>query len=65
MAVLLQFNVSDSWTVAQLEENTQIKPEFLIQVSQNLIKSKLLICDEDENEVNMNSTVSLNLQFKK
>lgn len=32
MAVLLQFNVADTWTVAQLEENTQIKQDFLIQV---------------------------------
>lgn len=65
MAVLLQFNVSDSWTIAQLEENTQIKPDFLIQVTQILLKAKLLTCDEDENDINLNSTVNLNLGFKK
>lgn len=65
MAVLLQFNVSDSWTIAQLEENTQIKSDFLIQVTQILLKAKLLTCEEDENDVNVNSTVSLNLGFKK
>lgn len=63
MAVLLQFNVSDSWTIAQLEENTQIKNELLVQVTQILLKAKLLTCD-DENDLNANSTVSLNLGFK-
>lgn len=65
MAVLLQFNVSDCWTIAQLEENTQIKTDFLIQVTQILLKAKLLTCEEDENDINMNSTVNLNLGFKK
>ncbi|XP_076268949.1 cullin 1 isoform X3 [Rhynchophorus ferrugineus] len=64
MAVLLQFNVADSWTVAQLEENTQIKQDFLIQVIQILLKAKLLVCDEEENDVNVNSTVSINLGYK-
>lgn len=65
MAILLQFNVSDSWTIAQLEENTQIKTDFLIQVMQILLKAKLLTCDEDENDISLNSTVNLNLGFKK
>ncbi|KAL1488059.1 hypothetical protein ABEB36_015427 [Hypothenemus hampei] len=64
MAVLLQFNVADSWTVAQLEENTQIKPDFLIQVIQILLKAKLLNCKDDESDVTINSLVYLNLGFK-
>ncbi|XP_072391679.1 cullin-1 isoform X1 [Diabrotica undecimpunctata] len=64
MAVLLQYNVADSWTIAQLEENTQIKNDFLIQVVQILLKAKLLNCDDDENELGLNSMVCLNLGFK-
>lgn len=65
MAVLLQFNVSDTWTIAQLEENTQIKTDFLIQVLQILLKAKLLTCDDDENDLSPNSVISLHLGFKK
>ncbi len=32
MAVLLQYNDSDHWTMAQLAESTQIKKDILIQV---------------------------------
>lgn len=65
MAVLLQYNVADSWTIAQLEENTQIKNDFLIQVIQILLKAKLLNCEDDENDLTLNSTVTLNLGYKK
>lgn len=64
MAVLLQYNVADSWTIAQLEENTQIKNDFLIQVIQILLKAKLLNCEDDENDLTLNSTVTLNLGYK-
>ncbi|ERL90945.1 cullin-1 [Dendroctonus ponderosae] len=64
MAVLLQFNVADSWTVAQLEENTQIKQDFLVQVIQILLKAKLLVCDEEDNDISGNSNVSLNQGYK-
>lgn len=65
MAVLLQFNVSKSWTIAQLEENTQIKTDFLIQVIQILLKAKLITCEDDENDLSPSSTVNLYLHFKK
>ncbi|XP_019877830.1 cullin-1 [Aethina tumida] len=64
MAVLLQFNVSKSWTIAQLEENTQIKTDFLIQVIQILLKAKLITCEDDENDLSPSSTVNLYLHFK-
>lgn len=65
MAVLLQFNVSTSWTVAQLQENTQIKPDFLVQVLQILLKAKLLTSDDDESDLQNNSVVTLFTGYKK
>lgn len=64
MAVLLQFNDSDSWTMQQLEELTQIKTDFLVQVLQILLKTKLLQCDDDENNLQPNSNVSLFSGYK-
>lgn len=64
MAILLQYNVADSWTVAQLSENTQIKLDFLMQVLQILLKAKLLSCEEDENELRAESVISLYLGYK-
>ncbi|KAK9884019.1 hypothetical protein WA026_004954 [Henosepilachna vigintioctopunctata] len=64
MAVLLQFNVADSWSISQLEENTQIKSDFLIQVIQILLKAKLITCDDDENDLSPSSIVNLFLGYK-
>lgn len=36
MAVLLQYNVATLWTIQQLHESTQIKMDFLLQVSYNI-----------------------------
>lgn len=65
MAVLLQYNVAESWTVAQLTEHTQIKMDYLIQVLQILLKAKLLTSEDDENELNSNSIISLFTAYKK
>jgi cullin 1 len=65
MAVLLQYNASESWTVQQLHELTQIKVDFLVQVLQILLKAKLLQSDDDENELHANSTIALFTGYKK
>ncbi|KAL1132773.1 hypothetical protein AAG570_010725 [Ranatra chinensis] len=65
MAVLLQYNTSESWSVAQLAESTQIKPDFLHQVLQILLKAKLLHTDdEDESELQPSSVLALYLAYK-
>lgn len=64
MAVLLQFNTGDCFTLSQLHETTQIKMDILIQVVQILLKSKLLQSDDDENDLRPSSEVSLFLNYK-
>ncbi|XP_073972145.1 cullin 1 isoform X4 [Rhodnius prolixus] len=65
MAVLLQYNSSESWTVAQLAESTQIKLDFLHQVLQILLKAKLLHTDEDdEADLQPHSTLALYTGYK-
>ncbi|KAK6635897.1 Cullin-1 [Polyplax serrata] len=64
MAILLQYNVATSWTIQQLEESTQLKPDFLIQVVQILLKTKLLETEDDENQLQPTSTLTLSENFK-
>src|SRR5690625_2227204 len=47
MAVLLQYNTTDTLTVQQLFVTTQIKMEMLVEVLQILLKAKLLIVVND------------------
>lgn len=64
MAVLLQYNTSDSFTLQQMQEGTQIKLDFLIQVVQILLKSKLLVCEDDENDLQPSSQIDLFVGYK-
>lgn len=65
MAILLQYNIAESWSVAQLAENTQIKMDYLIQVLQILLKAKLLVSEDDENDLAPSSVINLYVGYKK
>lgn len=84
MAVLLQYNVSTSWTATQLSDATGIKMDLLLQVisaeqvwieffiylhfkqvAQILLKSKLLSSEDDENDLQQTSQLSLFVGYKK
>ncbi|XP_052715029.1 cullin-1-like [Crassostrea angulata] len=64
MAVLLQFNTVKRLTMQQLEESTQLKSETLLQVLQILLKVKLLVCDDDENDLRPSSSLELFFGYK-
>ena len=69
MAVLLQYNESDKWSIAQLIDSTQIKRDILMQVIQILLKSKLLVTDAssldgDDNNYPDSTLISLFRGYK-
>jgi len=70
MVVLLLFNKSLSWTVEQIQDETQIKSELLIQILCSLLQSKILLCaeineDSKEIDIRMNYTIKLANDFKR
>ena len=73
MAVLLQYNSAETFSIQQLFDNTQIKMDILVQVIQILLKAKLFITDdispetaEDEaiKKLTPNTMISLFKQYK-
>lgn len=64
MAVLLLYNAADTFTVQQLSDSTQIKMDMLVQVLQILLKSKLLVSPDDENDLTARSQLSLFFGYK-
>lgn len=64
MAVLLQYNSGLSWTLTQLQELTQLKAEFTLQVVQILLKAKLLLSADDETNLQPGSVIELNTGYK-
>lgn len=62
IAVLLQFNQADSFTVSQLAENTQLDLDVLKQVLALLIKARILTdnahkesCDDDKDQTSVDT----------
>jgi len=66
MGVLLMYNNGDSYTVEQIQEQTQLKMDILIQLLGILLKVKLLICDstEEGNDLEPSSIIKVNLSYK-
>ncbi len=75
MIVLLLFNKVLTWTVERIQDETQIKLELLLQVLLGLMKSKLLVCpdinedefDEDikDTDIRTNFAIRLATDFKR
>ena len=64
MIILLLFNKSLNWTVERMQDETQIKSELLIQILFSLLKNKILVCTEinedfKEIDIHMNHTIRL------
>jgi hypothetical protein len=60
MMVLLLFNESTEWTVEKIQNKTGLNLELLLATFYHLIKSKILISDDNEN-----STLRLREDFRK
>ncbi|XP_065839119.1 cullin-1-like [Oscarella lobularis] len=62
MNVLLQYNSGDVFSVEQLESATQLKQELLVQVVSTLLRSKLMVCEDET--VSRTSLIRLFLGYR-
>jgi cullin 1 len=72
MAILGLFNKSLIWTVEQIQDETQIQNEILVQILCGLLKIKLLTCEDinmdgeiKESDIQSNYHIKLSENFKK
>lgn len=70
MVVLLLFNDKLIRTVEEIQNNTSIEDEYLIQVLGGLLKNKILISEEmnedfQENDIKKDTKIQLNEKFKR
>jgi cullin 1 len=72
MVVLLLFNKVFTWTVEQIQDETQIKSELLIQILFGLLKTKVLVCtnineneDFKETDIKTNYSIQLSMDFRR
>lgn len=75
MVALLLFNKQPNWTVEQMQDETQIKADLFLQVLCGLLKSKVIICSEinddeideelKESDIKMNYTIQIAEDFKR
>lgn len=65
MTILLLFNNSSEWTVENIHDQTQIKMDLLLQILGVLLRSKILIRDQDDDQIQLdwNSTIRLANEF--
>lgn len=63
MAVLLQFNLGESWTVQELFEFTHIEIDYLIQVLKLLLDTKVLSSEFQGSKPNLESMIRLNKAY--
>lgn len=75
MVVLLLFNKSATWNIQQIQDETQIKEDLFLQVLCGLLKSKLIVCPEineeeleedlKESDIKMNYSLRIAHDFKR
>ncbi|KHN76407.1 Cullin-1 [Toxocara canis] len=63
MALLMLYNDSLEMTMAQLQENTKLKREMLIQIAHALVKVELLSIVGEHVEIDMNTPLTTNLKL--
>lgn len=71
MIILLLFNKSSSWTVEQIENETEITGELLIKTILSLLENRLLTCPRINNKdftkinIDSNDIIQISNDFQK